>query len=127
MSYAACTTTRSVRWTPLNIISMVLGFVFFWPVGLVILFYILSGGDMSQVFERCGDWVRGKSATRHRHHHAGRSGTTGNSAFEDYREATLQRLQEEESEFHAFMERLRKARDKEEFDRFMAERNAAAN
>lgn len=125
MSYAACS-ARGVRWTPLNIISMVLGFVFFWPVGLVILFYILSGGDMSQVFERCGDWVRGKRNAHHGHR-AHRAGSTGNSAFEDYREATLKRLQEEEAEFHAFMERLRKARDQEEFDRFMAERNAAAN
>jgi hypothetical protein len=125
MSYAACT-TRSVRWTPLNIISMVLGFVFFWPVGLVILFYILSGGDMSQVFERCGDWVRGRKNAHHGQR-AHRAGGTGNSAFEEYREATLKRLQEEEAEFHAFMERLRKARDKEEFDRFMAERNATAN
>lgn len=125
MSYAACT-TRSVRWTPVNIISMVLGFILFWPIGLVILFYILTGGDMSQVIERCGDWVRGKTTSR-QGHAARRTGGTGNSAFEDYREATLKRLQEEEAEFHAFMERLRKARDKEEFDRFMAERNAAAN
>ena len=48
--------------------------------------------------------------------------TTGNAAFDEYREETLRRLEEEAQEFQTFMERLRKARDKAEFDQFMADR-----
>ncbi|MET0688967.1 MAG: DUF2852 domain-containing protein, partial [Methyloceanibacter sp.] len=49
-------------------------------------------------------------------------GSTGNRAFDDYREATLRRLEEEATEFQAFLQRLRHAKDKAEFDQFMAER-----
>jgi hypothetical protein len=37
----------------------------------------------------------------------------------------LRRLEEEADEFQTFLERLRKARDKAEFDQFMAERGAS--
>ncbi len=46
----------------------------------------------------------------------------GNRAFAEYRDATLRRLEEEEQEFRHFLDRLRMARDKAEFDQFMAER-----
>ena len=48
--------------------------------------------------------------------------TTGNHAFDEYRADALRRLEEEQKEFTEFLERLRKARDKTEFDQFMAER-----
>ena len=48
--------------------------------------------------------------------------STGNRAFDEYREATLRRLEEEVDEFQAFLQRLRHAKDKAEFDQFMAER-----
>jgi hypothetical protein len=51
--------------------------------------------------------------------------STGNAAFDAYREETLRRLEEEAEEFQTFLERLRKARDKAEFDQFMAERGAS--
>ncbi len=54
---------------------------------------------------------------------------SGNSAFDDYRAAELKRLdeerrklEEERREFDRYADNLRRARDKEEFDRFMAER-----
>jgi phosphate/sulfate permease len=47
---------------------------------------------------------------------------SGNTAFDDYKAETLHRLDEEREKFGAFLERLRKARDKQAFDRFMAER-----
>jgi hypothetical protein len=48
--------------------------------------------------------------------------SSGNHAFDEYRTETLRRLEEEQREFKEFLERLRFARDKEEFDQFMAER-----
>jgi Protein of unknown function (DUF2852) len=53
-------------------------------------------------------------------------GSTGNRAFDEWRAAELARLEEErqklvaaEREFAEFMENLRHARDREEFERFM--------
>ena len=48
--------------------------------------------------------------------------TSGNHAFDDYRAETLKRLEEEQQEFKDFLARLRFARDRSEFDQFMAER-----
>jgi len=49
---------------------------------------------------------------------------SGNSAFDEYRNDTLRRLEEEQREFKDFLERLRFAKDKTEFDAFMAERRS---
>ena len=50
--------------------------------------------------------------------------TSGNRAFDDYRAETLRRLEDEQREFKDFLDRLRFAKDKNEFDQFMAERRA---
>ena len=47
---------------------------------------------------------------------------SGNRAFDEYRMETLRRLEEEQREFREFLERLRMAKDKAEFDQFMADR-----
>ena len=93
---------------------MVLGFVFFWPVGLLILGYMIWSGRMGCSPKR-SKWRKafgGKVA----------SSGTGNTVFDDYREQTLRRLEEEQSAFEGFLGRLRQAKDKAEFDQFMAER-----
>ena len=61
------------------------------------------------------------SEWRSRH---GVMGSTGNRAFDDYREETLKRLEEEARDFRDFVDRLKFAKDKEEFDRFMSERRS---
>jgi hypothetical protein len=50
---------------------------------------------------------------------------SGNHAFDEYRAETLRRLEEEQTEFSGFLDRLRFAKDKAEFDQFMAERRSA--
>jgi hypothetical protein len=52
-----------------------------------------------------------------------RATSGGNQAFDEYRAETLRRMEAEQEEFAAFVERLRFARDKAEFDQFMAERH----
>ncbi len=37
--------------------------------------------------------------------------SSGNTAFDSYRDETLKRLEDEQKEFHAFVERLRRAKD----------------
>jgi hypothetical protein len=48
--------------------------------------------------------------------------SSGNRAFDEYRAETLRLLEEEQRDFHDFLDRLRHAKDKTEFDQFMAER-----
>jgi hypothetical protein len=47
---------------------------------------------------------------------------SGNRAFDEYREEALRRLEDEVTEFRSFLERLRAAKDRAEFDEFMRER-----
>ena len=47
---------------------------------------------------------------------------SGNSAMDEKRRATLEALAEEEKAFTEFERRQREAREREEFDRFVAER-----
>ena len=58
------------------------------------------------------------------------SARTGNVAFDDWRDKELERLAEERrkldemlDEFDEYARELRRAKDQEEFDRFMANRN----
>lgn len=124
------TKTAIIRpaWTPATIALMVLGFVVFWPLGLAMLAYILWG-DRLEDFK--GDWGKaGKnlfgSCGRARNHHFA---PTGNVAFDEWRSKELERLAEERrkleelrEEFDAYARELRRAKDQQEFDRFMAER-----
>ena len=118
-------------WTPLTIFLMVLGFIVFWPLGLVMLAYILWGDRIPEVkrhFEGATrDWQRDFRGCGPRIAHA----RSGNFAFDDYRERELKRLDEERRkldeerrEFETFVHNLRRARDQEEFDRFMRERKS---
>jgi hypothetical protein len=52
----------------------------------------------------------------------GHRASSGNRAFDEYRAETLRRLEEEQREFKEFLDRLRHAKDKAEFDEFMSER-----
>ncbi|NRB03868.1 MAG: DUF2852 domain-containing protein [Rhodobacteraceae bacterium] len=98
------------------IAAMVLGFVFFWPVGLALVLYMTWSKKMFGT--SCRKSGNSFVPTRMR--------STGNSAFDAYREETLRRLEEEQGNFEAFLERLREAKDKAEFDEFMEERAKAA-
>ena len=112
---------------PAWITVMVLGFILFWPIGLAILAYLIWSGRMgSWRHGSAGRWQtngggwscggRRKSSSRQR------TTPSGNAAFDEYREETLSRLEDEQKEFLDYLERLRQAKDKSEFDQFMAER-----
>lgn len=126
MSHTA-TATRSGnrgRWTGLNIVLMIIGFVVFWPLGLAMLAWIIWGEEIGAKFEELKSQFRG--ATQ-RASGAG-FGSTGNVAFDEYRARELERLAEERrkleamrAEFDGFLKELRRVKDQEEFDRFMAE------
>jgi hypothetical protein len=48
--------------------------------------------------------------------------SSGNRAFDEYRAETLRRLEDEQRDFFEFLNRLRQAKDKAEFDQFMNDR-----
>jgi hypothetical protein len=112
---------------PAWIAAMILGFVVWWPVGLSILAFLIWSGRMGcghyghwqsrmDRMQRKMDWMRSKMAG------SGYGPSSGNRAFDEYKADTLRRLEEEQREFRDFLERLRFAKDKTEFDAFMAER-----
>lgn len=97
-----------------------------WPVGLAVLAYLVGSGRLRGWRDAApGTWfnLRGDVPAAGPRRAAARS---GNQAFDSYREETLRRLEEEQREFQDYLERLRRARDKAEFDGFMAERNRKA-
>jgi len=103
---------------------MILGFIVFWPIGLAILFYMIWSGRMGCSKKGGpGRWWNTENK-RHRHgHRQGRSGgSSGNLAFDEYKSETLRRLEDEQKDFHDYLEQLRMAKDKTEFDQFMADR-----
>ena len=127
---------------PAWIALMVIGFIVFWPIGLAILAYLhmerTDGmrighyGDMQQWREATAvSRPRGGSASASagsgacstgRGHRGHGLRPSGNRAFDEYREEALRRLEEEANEFRDFLERLRMAKDRAEFDEFMRER-----
>ena len=98
------------------IAAMVLGFILFWPIGLALLAYMIWSKRM---FTGC---------SKSRKHHVPRRAfaPSGNTAFDAYKADTLRRLEEEQDAFETFLQRLREAKDKMEFDQFMEDRAAKA-
>ena len=119
---------------PAWIALIILGFMAWWPLGLGILAFTIGSGRMGcgyhggygrwqNKMERMQskmDWMRSRMG--------GAGGpwnyapSSGNRAFDDYRTETLRRLEEEQRQFREFLDRLRFAKNKTEFDPFMAER-----
>lgn len=108
--------------TPIWIAFVVLGFVLFWPLGVMILFYMMWSGKMKCCSEKLASWK--SNDFRCRGIRFDKTHTSGNMAFDEYREATLKRLDQERREFTEFMKQLRRAKDQDEFDKFMSERAA---
>jgi hypothetical protein len=123
---------------PAWIALMIVSFMLFWPAGLVVLGFLIGSGRMGCWTHQRGErWQRRMERMQQRMQEraaAGWSGwcgpgwnarpaehSSGNHAFDEYRTETLRRLEEEERQFKEFLDRLRHAKDKAEFDQFMAE------
>jgi hypothetical protein len=118
-------------WTPATIALMIIGFMVFWPLGLAMLAYILWGDRLdefkSEVNRATDNFTRNWGRTGRGPHYQAR---TGNVAFDDWREAELTRIEEERrkldemrAEFDEYLRELRRAKDQQEFDSFMASRH----
>jgi hypothetical protein len=126
-----------------------IGRMLFWPVALAGLVFMIATGRFGCRGRRWAAWAQGQGNSGPGNPGQGAPGqggngwqpssppwarwcggdrtpppspSSGNHAFDDYRAETLRRLEEEQTEFSSFLERLRFAKDKAEFDQFMAER-----
>lgn len=132
-------------WSLVEIGAVIGGFVVFWPLGLLALFLKLKRGEIwngastmgpnqahwqswqnwrSEASSFTAPWKRGVWNSD--------AAPTGNRAFDEYRKAAFEKLEAERRkleaerrEFDGFLEKLRKAKDEDDFQRFMAERNAS--
>jgi len=132
------------------VILTILGFMWWWPIGLVILAIMIARGKFGYWrhaayagdgpmlnWEHRGErWerkiarlqdkmerIRGRiDGVRSRGGDWFAPASTGNNAFDEYRAETLKRLEDEQREFKDFLGRLRFAKDRAEFDQFMSER-----
>ena len=110
---------------PLRVGAVLLAFIWWWPIGLATLFFMMWS-------KRMGYWTNGQRGvgqassspwTGWGRKFAERAPqSSGNRAFDEYRTETMQRLEEEQRDFVGFLDRLRFAKDKAEFDQFLAER-----
>ena len=131
------------------VILTILGFLWWWPLGLLFLGLFLARGrfcawrppiyagdgpmpawehgrdrwerKMGRMQERMERMRATMDDVRRRGDWFGPA-SSGNRAFDDYRSETLKRLEDEQREFKDFLARLRFAKDRAEFDQFMAER-----
>jgi hypothetical protein len=103
-----------------------------WPLALAYLVWKLMGyplpNEARAFVHRNFGWSFG-SQSRSTGFRA-----TGNWAFEEYRQRELERLEEERRRldeesraFAEFVEELKRAKDREEFDAFMAKRRAGGS
>ena len=109
---------------PAWIALMILGFCIWWPIGLATLAFIIGSGRMSCWKGGVNRWPGYADQMRQAGTWWQPTRSSGNRAFDEYREETLRRLEEEQREFKDFLARLRMAKDKAEFDQFMAERRS---
>jgi hypothetical protein len=126
-------------WIALTVVS----FLVAWPIGVLMLGILIGSrrmGCWSNSYNpdrwqrRMDRFQRGmESMQRGMEHMQAKAaqwqnrayaplGSSGNRAFDEYRAETLRRLEEEQRDFRDFLDRLRQAKDKAEFDQFMAER-----
>ena len=132
-----CGLSSMGRWSAWEIGAMVAGFVVFWPLGLIALFLKWKNGEMWKgSADTAAPWASFKAPDLSGWNWKGQASSygfagSGNAAFDTYKREQLKRLDEErrrlddeQKAFRDFVERLRRAKDQDEFDRFMNERRA---
>jgi hypothetical protein len=117
----------------MEIAGIILGFIFVWPLALAYLVWkmmVYPKYDQAKAFLN-DTFGRAKDDLFSSRGPAGFGGfaSTGNAAFDEYRRSELERLEEERRkldeearDFRNFVEELKRAKDREEFDAYMAKR-----
>lgn len=98
---------------PVWITLMVIGFIWFWPVGLAILAYLVWSGRLGS---KSNLFVWPSTA---------KFWGSGNQAFDEHKRDVIDQLEKEQEAFSDYIEKVRKAKDRAEFDQFTADRAKA--
>jgi hypothetical protein len=117
----------------LEIVGVVAAFFYFWPVAAAYLVWKFSGYPVPEGWARMAG--RGfPNPFGDARWNASSFGGTGNLAFDEYRRSEIERLEAERRKlddearaFRDFVEELKRAKDRQEFDAFMARRNGATS
>lgn len=103
------------------IVATVMAFEAFWLAGVFVAIVIATAGFGRSLGFRSSrksrGWAKGECRKE-----ATPPASSGNAAFDAYRAEVLKRLEEEQKTFVSFLDRLRDAKDKAEFDSFMEDR-----
>ena len=103
------------------IVATVMAFEAFWLAGVFVAIVIATVGFGRHGSFRSARKAKGWAGASCRPAQAEPKGS-GNAAFDDNRAEVLKRLEDEQKTFVSFLDRLRDAKDKSEFDAFMSER-----
>ena len=123
-------------WSPVEILAVVLGFMVYWPVGVGLIAWKFvqrrqqEGGDwFGNMRTRMEGFASATAGARSDWSGFGFGQHPGNAAFDEWRKTEIERLEAErrkledaQREFATFAEEARKAKDREEFERFMQAR-----
>lgn len=116
------------NWSGFNIAAMVLGFVFFWPVGLLLLFWILSGRSVKDLPQAISHLWSNMTGCWKGHDGYGNNDHSDNVVFNEYQQTQFDRIRELKEEIKSRARRFRDFRtdakrraDEEEFNRFMGD------
>lgn len=112
---------KSANWSGLNIAAMVIGFVLFWPIGLFMLYWIMSGRNVADLSGQLAEkWQQFKGGN------SNKSGGADNEVFNEYQQTQYDRIREIKEEiksrarrFAEFRSTAKRRADEEEFRRFM--------
>lgn len=116
--------------------AIVVAFIYWWPLALGYVAWKFAGypafGELRDLLSRAGSAASAGGRSRFAAaFEAANVGGSGNLAFDAYRRAEIERLvaqrralEEEGRAFAAFVEELKRAKDREQFDAFMAKRRA---
>jgi len=123
-SWGPCRTrhARKGNWSSFNIAAMVISFVFFWPIGLLVLYWMLTGRNVQDlpgaIRAKWQEFSVGSHSFGER---------SGNSVFNDFQQTQYDRINEIKHEIKARSERFKEFKmdakrraDQDEFNRFMA-------
>lgn len=116
-----CGFDGKANWSGANIVAMIIGFVLFWPIGLFLLFWIMTGRDVLDLPAAIADkWRQFKG------NQSSKTEVTDNEVFNDYQQTQYDRIREIKEEiksrakrFTEFRSAAKRRADEEEFRQFM--------
>lgn len=114
--------SRKANWSGVNIAAMVVGFVFFWPIGLFILYWILTGRNAQELPPAArAQWSKMFGGT------GMKDSESDNIVFQEYQQTQYDRISEIKGEikerarrFASFRDSAKRRADQDEFNQFMA-------